>query len=219
MFSVLIVDDHPLYRSALRQVIDGMFGDAHEIMEAGCFDEAESLVGERANLDLDIILLDLHLPGSIGFSGLIELRNRAPSVPIIVVSASAADNVIRDALTYGASGFIPKSFSTEGIRDALETVISGQLFVPPQDGFVVERPTASGRDAALAEKHLSALTHGELRVLELLAKGKPNKIIAFELDIKESTVKAHVTAILRKLNVHSRTQAVLAARELGFRST
>ena len=217
MFRALIVDDHPLYRSALRQVIDGMFGDAYEIMEAGSFDEAELLLGERANLDLDIILLDLHLPGSNGFSSLIELRNRAPSVPIIVVSASAADNVIRDSLTYGASGFIPKSFSTEGIRDALESVISGQLFVPPPDGFLVARPAASGRNASSAEQHLSALTHGELRVLELLAKGKPNKIIAFELGIKESTVKAHVTAILRKLKVYSRTQAVLAARELGFR--
>ncbi len=217
MFRALIVDDHPLYRSALRQVIDGMFGDAYEIMEAGSFDEAELLLGERANLDLDIILLDLHLPGSNGFSSLIELRNRAPSVPIIVVSASAADNVIRDSLTYGASGFIPKSFSTEGIRDALESVISGQLFVPPPDGFLVACPAASGRNASSAEQHLSALTHGELRVLELLAKGKPNKIIAFELGIKESTVKAHVTAILRKLKVYSRTQAVLAARELGFR--
>ena len=218
MFRALIVDDHPLFRSALRQVIDGMFGDAYEIMEAGSFDEAESLVGKCADLDLDIILLDLHLPGSNGFSSLIELRNRAPSVPIIVISASTAEDVVRDVLTYGASGFIPKSFSIDGIRDALESVMSGQLFAPPVHGFV-EAPLASSDGiAASAEQNLSALTHGELRVLELLAKGKPNKIIAFELGIKESTVKAHVTAILRKLKVHSRTQAVLAARELGFRS-
>jgi len=218
MFRALIIDDHPLFRSALRQVIDGMFGDAYEIMEAGTFDEAEPLLGGSADLDLDIILLDLHLPGSNGFSSLIQLRNRAPSVPIIVVSASASKDVIRDSLTYGASGFIPKSFSTDGMRDALESVISGKLFVPPADEFEASPPAVSGRMASSAEQHLSALTHGELRVLELLAKGKPNKIIAFELGIKESTVKAHVTAILRKLRVHSRTQAVLAARELGFRS-
>ena len=217
MFRALIVDDHPLFRSALRQVIDGMFGDAYEIMEAGTFDEAEPLVGGRADLDLDIILLDLHLPGSNGFSSLINFRNRAPSVPIIVVSGLASEDVIRDSLTYGASGFIPKSFSTDGIRDALESVISGQLFVPTADEFVAGRPAASGRIASSSEQQLSALTQGELRVLELLAKGKPNKVIAYELGIKESTVKAHVTAILRKLRVHSRTQAVLAARELGFR--
>jgi DNA-binding NarL/FixJ family response regulator len=217
MFRALIVDDHPLFRSALRQVIDGMFGDAYEIMEAGSFDEAEPLVGGRADLDLDIILLDLHLPGSNGFSSLIELRNRAPSVPIIVISASATKDVIRDSLTYGASGFIPKSFSIDGIRTALESVISGQLFAPPADAFEVAPPASSGQRSSTAEQKVSALTHGELRVLELLAKGKPNKLIAFELGIKESTVKAHVTAILRKLRVHSRTQAVLAARELGFR--
>jgi DNA-binding NarL/FixJ family response regulator len=148
---------------------------------------------------------------------LIELRNRAPSVPIIVISASATKDVIRDSLTYGASGFIPKSFSTDGIRTALESVISGQLFAPPADAFEVAPPASSGQRSSTAEQKVSTLTHGELRVLELLAKGKPNKLIAFELGIKESTVKAHVTAILRKLRVHSRTQAVLAARELGFR--
>jgi DNA-binding NarL/FixJ family response regulator len=218
MFRALIVDDHPLFRSALRQVIDGMFGDAYEIMEAGSFGEAEPLVDGCADLDLDIILLDLHLPGSNGFSSLIEFRNRAPSVPIIVVSASASEDVVRDCLTYGASGFIPKSFSTDGIRDALQHVISGKLFVPPTGVFEGTPTAASGRMSSSAEQQLSALTHGELRVLELLAKGKPNKLIAFELGIKESTVKAHVTAILRKLRVHSRTQAVLAARELGFRA-
>ncbi|MCW5699254.1 MAG: response regulator transcription factor [Rhodospirillales bacterium] len=218
MFKALIVDDHPLFRNALRQVIGSLFGDSHEILEAGTVDEAESLVGGHADQDLDVILLDLHLPGSNGFSCLIELRNRAPSVPIIVVSASASGDVIRDSLTYGASGFIPKSFSSDGIRDALQRVISGQLFMPPVGGFADPYTAGNAGKAHADEPKLSALTHGELRVLELLAKGKANKIIAFELGIKESTVKAHVTAILRKLGVHSRTQAVLAARELGFRS-
>jgi DNA-binding NarL/FixJ family response regulator len=211
MFRVLIADDHPLFRAALRQVIEGMFGE-FEIFEASTLDEALHVAGGGADLDLDAMLLDLQMPGSSGFSGLVALRNAAPAVPIVVVSAATSGEIMRSSITYGASGFIPKSFSKDMIGQAMAKVIRGEVFLPDEP----DRPAGlhPGIPAKLSDR-LSALTQGELRVLELLAKGKSNKIIAYELGIKESTVKAHITAILRKLRVHSRTQAVIAARELN----
>ncbi len=216
MFTILIADDHPLFRAALREVIAGMFGE-YEIFEAGTLDEARKIVTEDLDHDLDLILLDLQMPGSNGYSGLIELRNIAPSVPIVVVSAATSKGVIRDSITYGALGFIPKSLSKDEIKEGMERVISGGLYLPPEE---IESVTGSwrggGESFVRVNERFPALTQGELRVLDLLAKGKSNKIIAYELGIRESTVKAHITAILRKLKVHSRTQAVLAARDLEF---
>ncbi|MDZ3837886.1 MAG: response regulator transcription factor [Rhodospirillales bacterium] len=213
MFRVLIADDHPLFRTALRQVIESLFAD-YEILEAGTLDEASRFIDEADSYEMDLVLLDLQMPGSSGFSGLVSLRNAAPWVPIIVVSASSTDDIVRSAITYGASGFIPKSFSKEEIGVGMTRVLSGDVFVPFPDTLFP--PTRANALRADSEERLAALTHGELRVLDLLAKGKSNKIIAYELGIKESTVKAHITAILRKLKVHSRTQAVLAARDLSF---
>ncbi len=221
MFSVMIADDHPLFRAALCHVIANMFGE-HQIYEASTLDDVRRLIGagaaggsgaaSAADLDLDMILLDLQMPGSVGFSGLVELRNLAPEVPIIVVSAAAAPAIMRDAITYGAAGFIPKSFSPDQIGHALRHVLNGDVFLPRE---LADPTTTEGAPAAKLHERVAALTQGELRVFELLAKGKSNKIIAYELGIKESTVKAHITAILRKLHVFSRTQAVIAARELG----
>lgn len=216
MFTVLIADDHPLFRSALREVIEGMFSE-NRIFEAGTLDEAQRLLDDEADLDLDLILLDLKMPGSNGYSGLITLRNAAPSVPIVVVSAATSKGVVRDSITYGALGFISKSLSKEEIREGMERVISGGLYIPPEENASELCPDVGPGDTHVrADDRLPALTQGELRVLALLAKGKSNKIIAYELNIRESTVKAHITAILRKLKVHSRTQAVLAARDLDF---
>lgn len=220
MFTVMIADDHPLFRAALCQVISSLFTE-HQILEVSTLDEARELVGGSADehgdragssdIDLDMILLDLNMPGSVGFSGLVELRNAAPEVPIVVVSAATAPSTIRDSITYGAAGFVPKSFSPSQIGDALRLVMDGQVFLP----FDLAEPRGDGSEPATKlHDRVSALTPGELRVFELLAKGKSNKIIAYELGIKESTVKAHITAILRKLHVFSRTQAVIAAREL-----
>jgi Response regulator containing a CheY-like receiver domain and an HTH DNA-binding domain len=222
MFTVLIADDHPLFRAALCQVIAGLFNE-HQIIEASTLDEARRLVETDADgqhhhaqgsrdFDLDMILLDLNMPGSAGFSGLVELRNAVPEVPIVVVSAATAPSIIRDSLTYGAAGFVPKSFSPGQIGDALRLVLNGEVFLPCE----LEEGRAGGNEpAGKLHDRVAALTPGELRVFQLLARGKSNKIIAYELGIKESTVKAHITAILRKLHVFSRTQAVIAARELG----
>ncbi len=211
MFRVLIADDHPLFRVALRQVVESQFSD-HQIFEANTLDEARALVTGDADLDLDIILLDLRMPGSDGFSGLVALRNAAPEVPIVVVSAENSAEIIRSAITYGAAGFILKSFSKEEIADAMRRVITGEVFLPCE--ALAPQPGRTDTPGRLRDR-MAALSMGELRVFELLARGKSNKIIAYELGIKESTVKAHITSILRKLHVHSRTQAVIAARELN----
>ena len=211
MLSVLIADDHPLFRAALRQVIESQFAE-HRIFEASTLEEARAFVTGGAELDLDMILLDLQMPGSEGYSGLVSLRNAAPEVPIIVVSAASAVEIMRDSITYGAAGFIPKSFSREEMGEGIRRVITGEVFLPCEAVDADSgRPDFPGR----MRDRIAALTQGELRVFELLARGKSNKIIAYELGIKQSTVKAHITAILRKLRVHSRTQAVIAARELS----
>jgi DNA-binding NarL/FixJ family response regulator len=216
MFTVMIADDHPLFRAALCQVVVTMFAE-HAIHEASSLAEARRLIEDGAvgavdDLELDMILLDLQMPGSSGFSGLVELRNAAPDVPIVVVSAAIAPATMRDSITYGAAGFIPKSFSRTQIADALRQVMNGSVFLPGE-ASIDDPHTGNGTHARLHER-VAALTPGELRVFELLAKGKSNKVIAYELGIKESTVKAHITVILRKLHVCSRTQAVIAAREL-----
>lgn len=208
MIRVLIAEDHPLFRSALRHVIESLFAE-QQIFEAGSLDEALALVTGR-DLDLDVIMLDLRMPGSEGFSGLIALRSAVPDVPIIIVSASSSPEIMRDAIVYGAAGFIPKSFCKDEIADGVRRVINSEVFLPADAAEAAER----GDWRAPLRDRMATLTQGELRVLQLVACGKSNKIIAYELGIKESTVKAHITSILRKLRVHSRTQAVIAAREL-----
>ena len=215
MLRALIVDDHPLFRTALHEVV-GTISNNIEIFQASTLDEARAVVGEHAEDDFDLILLDLQIPGSEGFSGLIALRNDAPSVPIIVVSASADSEVIQNVITYGAAGFVPKSFSKREIAEGISRVLAGDVFLPAEAACGSPVRAARQGGGTSGDHGLSALTRAEFRVLGLLADGKPNKIIAHELGIKESTVKAHITAILRKLKVHSRIQAVLMARHGTF---
>ncbi|WP_135078804.1 response regulator transcription factor [Terasakiella sp. SH-1] len=210
MYKFLVADDHPLFRDALKQVIDGRWDDA-EIVEVSDLDSAQEVA--QNDDDLDMILLDLNMPGAEGFSGLLSLRNYAPMLPVVIVSAEESPDVIQRALTCGALGFIPKSSSKERIGEAIQAVLSGNSFVPPELAEAIEEKRRL--DDELREK-AALLTPAELGVLKLLTEGKPNKIIAYELDIKESTVKAHISQILRKLGVHSRTQAVLVAKNLTF---
>ena len=169
MIRVLIADDHPLFRAALRQVIESLFAD-HQIFEASTLDEARAFVTSNADLDLDIILLDLRMPG------LITLRNAAPEVPIIVVSASSSTEIMHEAITYGASGFIPKSFRKEEIAEGVQRVINSEIFLP--FNIAGAEPERADWHNQLRDR-MATLTQGELRVLDLLSRGKSNKIIAF----------------------------------------
>lgn len=204
----IIVDDHPLFRGALRQALLNSFVGV-EIGEAGSLDAL--IKSLEANSDVDLILLDLTMPGVQGLSGLLFLRSQHPTIPVIVVSAIDDPAVIRRCLDYGASGFVTKSQPVERIRDAVNTVMSGEVWTP--DGLD-QTPASSPEDRDLATRYAS-LTPQQVRVLMMLGEGLLNKQIAYKLNVSEATIKAHVSAILQKLAVDSRTQAVIAVNKIG----
>jgi Response regulator containing a CheY-like receiver domain and an HTH DNA-binding domain len=155
------------------------------------------------------------MPGASGFSGLVYLKGQIPELPVMVVSGNEDHNVIRRALDYGALGFIPKSVSLELMVDAITAALEGEAWIP--EDVRLDQPVVDDKEAKIAEG-IASLTPQQFRVLVMLMQGLLNKQIAYELDVSEATVKAHVTAILRKLKVHSRTQAVIAARSLDLDS-
>ena len=177
--------------------------------EAGSFEEVSDFL-ERGGGDIDLVLLDLSMPGVRGFSGLMYLRAQYPSLPIVVVSANDDPAVIRRCMEFGASGFIPKTLGIEALRAAVARVLQGEVFTPPDVDLT--RPTDAETTATIAK--LATLTPQQVRVLMMLSAGLLNKQIAYELGVSEATVKAHVSAILQKLGVESRTQAVIAAGKI-----
>jgi DNA-binding NarL/FixJ family response regulator len=210
-FQILIADDHPLVRGALKQALSTEL-DNVTVYEAGSLFEAIEQV-EAHKGDIDLVLLDLHMPGMNGFTGLFSLRASYPDIPVSIVSASQELPVVRRSIEYGASAFVPKSAPVDQIGLAVKTVLDGGMWMPDWAREAMENGPADDEATDLAEK-IGQLTPQQLRVLNMLTEGKLNKQIAYELDVTEATVKAHVSAILRKLSVHSRTQAVIIAREL-----
>ncbi len=204
----IIVDDHPLFRGALRLALAAPFPDAG-IVEASTLDELVAILEDGA--ETDVVLLDLAMPGVQGFSGLLLLRAQYPSIPVIIVSASEDPATIRRAMNFGAAGFVPKSQPVEGIRKAVETVLAGDVWIPPK----LDLPTASESEDRDLAARLATLTPQQVRVLMMLGDGLLNKQIAYKLNVSEATIKAHVSAILQKLGVDSRTQAVIAIGRLG----
>ncbi|HZC57155.1 MAG TPA: response regulator transcription factor [Xanthobacteraceae bacterium] len=210
---LLIADDHPLFRGALREAVNGLF-DRADIAEAGTFEEVTELLergsGSGSSADVDLILLDLRMPGVRGFSGLMYLRAQYPGLPIVVVSANDDPAVIRRCMEFGASGFIPKTLGVEALRQAVAQVLRGEVWTPPD----VDLERDSDTEGAAVIARLATLTPQQVRVLMMLSGGLLNKQIAYELGVSEATVKAHVSAILQKLGVESRTQAVIAAGKI-----
>jgi DNA-binding NarL/FixJ family response regulator len=210
---ILIADDHPLFRAALRGAIVGHLTAG----ATAAFVEADSVA---ALLDMverspqaDLLLLDLDMPGAHGFGALAHVRGVRPELPVVVVSASDDARTVANALAFGAQGFISKSSDARAIAAGVEAVLAGDVVTPP--GFL---PPSSGEPNAgdlEAASRIAELTPQQFRVLGMLLSGLLNKQIAFELDVSEATVKAHVTAILRKLGVTNRTQAVLLAGRLA----
>jgi DNA-binding NarL/FixJ family response regulator len=205
---LVIADDHPLFRDALRQGIATVLTSA-KIDEAGSFEDLTALLERDAEVDL--ILLDLSMPGINGFSGLIYLRAQYPAIPVVIVSASDDVGTIRRSLDFGASGFIPKRFGVDTLRDAILKVMEGDVWVPPD----VDLSSAADPDMTRLRDRLVTLTPQQVRVLMMLSEGLLNKQIAYELGVSEATIKAHVSAILQKLGVESRTQAVIAAAKIS----
>ncbi|MFN4273272.1 MAG: response regulator [Aliihoeflea sp.] len=204
-YSFVIADDHPLFRGALRGGLD----ENSTIMEFGDFDGVKAYIAEGN--DIDLVLLDLSMPGVSGLSGLVALRGIDPSLPIVIVSAHDDPTTIRRALELGASGFISKSASMDDIRAAVRRVLEGEIVEPVDIDLGVEGD-AEIRDLIV---RLKTLTPQQTRVLSMLAEGLLNKQIAYELNVSEATVKAHVSAILQKLGVDSRTQAVIRLSRIG----
>ena len=207
--SFLIVEDHPIYAEALQLAIRSGMQGIH-ITHACTLSEAKDAI-QRAQTNFDLVLLDLWLPDTHGFEGLIELRNLFHNLPIVIVSAFADQNVVHKAVVCGAAGFIPKSAGKDTLLSAIRDILAGDLILPhlPPD-------SKAKLELAVLTSRLKSLTHRQLRVLQMLCQGLLNKQIAYELDVGETTVKSHVTEILRKLSVCSRTQAVLEISKLDL---
>lgn len=205
---IIVADDHPLFREALQQALAPMMPGVY-------FAEAESFESLQAAVDgpeeTDLVLLDLEMPGAQGFSVLAWLRSQHPALPVVVVSATSDPGVMRRAVDFGASGFIPKSSPVETISEAIAAVLEGEIWLP--EAALALDDASPSEDEELARR-LATLTPQQFRVLDMLADGLLNKQIAAELQVSEATIKAHVTAIFRKLGVRSRTQAAVAARRL-----
>jgi len=206
-YSIVIIDDHPLFRDALRQALCDSFSDL-KISEAGSLDGLSSVFEE--NPETDLVLLDLAMPGVKGFSGLMYLRAQYPEIPVVVVSASEDPSTIRRCIEFGASGFIPKTLPVTTIREAVRHVLDGGIWTPPD----LDLAEAGDGETANLVARLATLTPQQVRVLTMLGEGLLNKQIAYKLSVSEATIKAHVSAILQKLGVDSRTQAVIAFNKI-----
>ena len=210
--NILIVDDHPLFRHALIQAVRYSLPQA-QIHETAAVNELYERLDNGPEPDL--VLLDLNLPGASGFSALVHVRAQYPSIPIIVVSAHEETSIIQRAIAHGAMGYIPKSAHPSHIGEAIRHVLEGEIWLPPNLPANLNFDPRAADETALAER-IQSLTPQQFRVLMMVAEGLLNKQIAYELDVSEATIKAHVTAIFRKLNVQNRTQAVLAISALNI---
>ena len=207
MLRVLIADDHPLFRDAIKEVIGQIFlsqGWDFTISEATRAEEV--IAAAERDDELDLILLDLSMPGADGLSTLVSLRTRAPGTPVVVISSLDDPSTVRRAMACSAAGFISKSSPKDVIAAALQSILAGGVYQPRESLEDAGAPDAPGAEAE------QALTTRQIAVLDLLTQGMSNKLIARALDISEMTVKAHVTAVLRKLGVSSRAQAIATLR-------
>ncbi len=208
----IIVDDHPLFRGALSQVLAGAFAGA-TIEEAESYEALQPMLAHGD--EPDIVFLDLAMPGVQGLAGLMSLKAEYPALPVVIVSATEDPTTIRRALDCNASGYVPKSQPVEKIRQAVTTVLDGGVWVPHEFD---SNPASVDQESRQVLARLATLTPQQLRVLGMLGEGLLNKQIAYKLTVSEATIKAHVSAILQKLGVDSRTQAVIAINKCGLGS-
>nr|WP_086938084.1 response regulator transcription factor [Thaumasiovibrio occultus] len=209
-YTIVIADDHPLFRNALFQSVHMAISGAN-LLEADSLDSLQALLEKQP--DVDLVLLDLKMPGANGMSGLILLRQQYPDLPIVVVSASEEQAIVKQVYQHGAFGFIPKSSDMRALNGALNQILEGEPFYP--DG-VEEWQVDENAEVAELESKIATLTPQQRNVLNMLNDGLLNKQIAYELNVSEATIKAHMTAIFRKLGVKNRTQAVILLQQLSL---
>lgn len=207
---IIIADDHPLFRTAMQQAVKQSVPDV-TIEQAESLPELQQVVEQHK--DADLVLLDLQMPGAHGYSGLVFLRSHYPEIPVIVVSACEDPAIMCQAIDHEASGYIPKSSPLDHIAKAIEQVLQGDIYLPDVARRHQHQPNQNA--LGLAER-LASLTPQQFRVLTMMSEGMLNKQIAYDLDVSEATIKAHVTAIFRKLGVRTRTQAVIAVQSLDI---
>ncbi len=206
---VVIADDHPLFRAALKQAVVECVDNA-VILEAENFTDLLKIIEQ--NPELEIVFLDLHMPGNDGFTGLTQLQNHFPDLVIIMVSSDDHPDIMRKAINFGASAFIPKSADLTTIGTAIATVLNGEIWLPEDTDNHIDQQAAKNHQKLA--KQLAQLTPQQYTVLAMIADGQLNKQIAYDLAIKETTVKKHVSAILVKLEINNRTQAGLVYQQL-----
>jgi DNA-binding NarL/FixJ family response regulator len=205
----LIIDDHPLFREALHSAVSMAYPQAETIEATTVADALDAL---RSGKSFDLALLDLNMPGIQGFDGLLQIRTHHPRLPVVIVSGHEDARIISQALSYGAAGFIPKSARKADLTAAIREVMDGAIYVP--QSYQPQQGGAQDGDRSEMIRRLATLTPQQMRVLNMLRQGLLNKQIAYELQVGETTVKAHVSEILRKLQVYSRTQAVIEVSRL-----
>lgn len=205
---IIVADDHPLFREAIKQVLPQVIADC-EIIEAESYYELQEAL--EKNAEVDLVLMDLHMPGNKGFAGLSLVKSEYPAVAVVMVSASDSASIIRRSFAFGASGYIPKCSSFEIIKQAINAVMQGEIWLPEEVKSEVELTESD--DEQLAKK-MASLTPQQFKVLNMIADGLLNKQIGYELNIQESTVKHHVSSILRKLDVYNRTKAGIMFNQL-----
>jgi DNA-binding NarL/FixJ family response regulator len=208
----LIVEDHPLFCEALEGAIRSTNPDA-ETLDVSSIDKAVALLSSDG--DFDLVLLDLSMPGTTGLSGVMRIRKAAPKTPIVVVSGFESRRIVQSVLALGVSGYIPKSVSKRELARSIQEVLRGSIYLPEQFRGITSEHLSKIDNCDLL-KRLHDLTPQQLRVTDMLSKGLQNKQIAYELDICEATVKVHVSDILRKLNVTTRTNAIIELAKIDF---
>jgi len=205
---IIIADDHPLFRQALLNILKVKLTETHWV-EAETIEELEQQLS--ANSDSDLLLLDLNIPGAHGFNTLIHVRNHFPQIPVVIVSAHEDQETIAKAIEFGAAGFVPKSTPVEIIFAAIQQILMGEIWVPE----IFLKNEKNENHSNIAER-VASLTQQQYRILMMFAQGLLNKQIAYDLHVSEATIKAHATAIFRKLDVRNRTQAVIAISQLDI---
>jgi len=205
---IIIADDHPLFRQALLDTLKSKLTQT-------CWLEAQTVAELDQHLvlhsDCDLVLLDLNIPGAHGFNTLIHVRNHYPQIPVVIVSAHEDQDTIGKAIEYGAAGFVPKSTPVDGIFTAIQQALAGNMWVPEAYQAICKNKNSSD----IGER-VASLTQQQYRILMMFAQGMLNKQIAYDLNVSEATIKAHATAIFRKLDVRNRTQAVIAISQLDI---